>query len=104
MVGISTGHDHPCEVVAHSRDIATGVRNFKSPQPPLPVQDQVIEIRTRCLGRKDRPIGEEGCTEMQGSQRRAVIDTGLSDPHFHGLIVTTTQDHAHSRQRGLGLP
>ena len=76
------------------------VRVWLAPQPPLPVQYQVIEIRTRCLGRKDRCIGEEGCAEMQGSQRWAVIDTGPADPHLHGLIVTTTQDHAHSRRTG----
>jgi hypothetical protein len=35
---------------------------------------------------------------MQGSRRWAVIDTGLADPHLHGLIVTTTRDHAHSRR------
>jgi hypothetical protein len=100
MVWIITGDDHPGELVTHGCDVTADVWTVESTKSSLPVQDEVIGPRARCIGRKDRRIREEGGPEMQGSEGRTVIDTSLADRHLHEFHF----DHLRPCVRGAWAP
>jgi hypothetical protein len=99
MVGISSGHEHSDEFALHFCDKTADIWSIQSPQPSLPVECEVIELRANCIGGKMNAQAKRAvrrCTAAtagQASTRAWRIDTSMG-------FILTTDGHARSRRTG----